>query len=260
MRERSELADLLVEIANFLWLLGRFAIRGTASIQCQDRDARLIQQLADVPSVHWLSAGSEHRVFEVYDALITVAIEMNRVKRLALRFGCAKPLGELLESWRPQDFQIERSAGRVTQSANELPRHGTEGHWIIVETADHEQDADVSGSRPWRAGNLGRPSVTAYERVDSQRERQIGHRIAHEFPGDQCIPDFSFDFDARLSEFAANARPDITAGQYLAEQLAPYFAHALLDTLGDRRGGMYWIDPVILQIPAEILRFLGGES
>src|ERR1035437_2817708 len=43
------------------------------------------------------------------------------------------------------------------------------------------------------------------------------------------------------------------------EQLAPHLAHALLDALGDLRGGIHRVDPVILQIPADILRLLGRE-
>src|ERR1035437_3024362 len=43
------------------------------------------------------------------------------------------------------------------------------------------------------------------------------------------------------------------------EQLAPHLAHAPLDALGDVRGGIHRVDPVILQIPADILRLLGRK-
>ena len=53
-------------------------------------------------------------------------------------------------------------------------------------------------------------------------------------------------------------RPYVAALQDEPEQLASHFAYALLDAPGDFRCGFYRVDPVILQIPADILRFLGS--
>src|ERR1019366_1857027 len=102
--------------------------------------------------------------------------------------------------------------------------------------------------------------MAAHEGGDVERERQIGRWIAHQFPGDQRVGDLSLDFDARDVEVAADGLPHVAVRQYQLEQLATHLAHALLDALGGLRLGFHRVDPVILQIPADILSLLGREG
>lgn len=98
--------------------------------------------------------------------------------------------------------------------------------------------------------------MAAHERWNAERERQIGGRIAHQLPRDQCVLDFGFDLDARIAEAAAHALPHVTPAQHQAKQFPPHLGHALLDATGNSRLWVHRVDPVILQIPADILGVL----
>lgn len=74
----------------------------------------------------------------------------------------------------------------------------------------------------------------------TRRKRQIGNRIAHQLPGNQCIPDFGFDFNARVSQAVPRALPYISAAQHKAEQFASHFAHVPLDAFAKVGCGSTW--------------------
>ena len=89
------------KIADVFGLLRRFAIRGPAGVQDQQRHASFVEEAAKLGGIHRLRIAFEIGVFEVYFAGEAVAVKMNHVERLALRLGLAQPLGELLEGGRP---------------------------------------------------------------------------------------------------------------------------------------------------------------
>jgi hypothetical protein len=74
---------------------------------------------------------------------------------------------------------MEHVAGRVVESANQVPRHGTKRNVVrAIWSANRNQDADLSGGRFRWFGLQCRFGMTAHEGTHGQRERQIASRIA----------------------------------------------------------------------------------
>jgi hypothetical protein len=251
------MADALVEIGRLARLLGRFAVGGSTGIQNEQRYTGLVKQLAQLVCLNGLCISFELGVLEEYLAAQAMTVEMDCVERLAFRLGLAQAFGELLEGGRPKHFQVERLARLAGQAANEVPCNGSERYAVAFEPADREQDPNLPGSRIGRRTQRGL-GVTADERGHAQRQRPIRNRVAQKFPRHQGVFDFGLDLDSRIAEAVAYGIPDFTSRKCQAEQFPPCFAHALFDSLRDLRRGLYRIDPVILQIPADIFGVLGG--
>jgi len=134
---------------------------------------------------------------------------------------------------------------------------------IFLGAADRAVDRKRAAARAGSAASVtraqSRPGVAPDERRDGQRERQIGNRIAHQLPRNERIFKLRLDFDPRVTEASADGIPHIASSKHQMEEFPPDLAHALFGALRDLLLRVNWVDPIILQVPADILRVLSGK-
>ena len=125
-----------------------------------------MEQFAEIGGAHGLRVSPVPGIFKKDFATQPVAIEMNRVERLASCFRLAQPTGELFEGGRTYDFQMKRLTRRTAQSAKQAPRHRTEWHAIVFQSADREENADFAGGRAGENRAAGGSRMAAYKGRD----------------------------------------------------------------------------------------------